>query len=292
MPTLAETKIPPGESWSEFEEIACSALKIRWGTKSLQVHGTQGQGQHGVDIHGNDDIGREVGIQCRSVAKLTIEQIAAEVKKAEGFCGLEAFWVVTTLKRDARLFREVRALSDERRNAKQFPVGILFWNDLYQDLVTDPAVFAKHFPQFAPTTASAIPTDEKTRDLLRTKVGLQRAKACQDIYTMYAELDEGLPDWPDMDWGDVVEFVAWDLNDHDRELAGFLKKYGTILDDKLLKLVNEARGHAAMGKMGVRMIAKHGPEVSRDAADYADKFIATMKLAANRARNCMREITS
>lgn len=54
MPTYAGSRMPPPESWSEFEDIVCSAAKNRWDNPNSTKHGHQGQKQDGVDVYGND----------------------------------------------------------------------------------------------------------------------------------------------------------------------------------------------------------------------------------------------
>ena len=70
MPTLSNMQDPPPKDWSEFESITLSSLKIKWKSPNLTKHGRQGQAQAGVDIYGEDDLGRFVGVQC----KLTTER--------------------------------------------------------------------------------------------------------------------------------------------------------------------------------------------------------------------------
>lgn len=61
MPTLSSMFIPVPTSWKEFEKITLSSLKIKWNSPNLTLHGRQGQLQNGVDIYGDDYLGRFVG---------------------------------------------------------------------------------------------------------------------------------------------------------------------------------------------------------------------------------------
>jgi hypothetical protein len=116
MPTFAQMILPLSASWSEFEDIVLSSFKVRWKNPNLQKNGRQGQPQQGVDIWGLNHLSREVGIQCKNVASLTIKQIEEEVNKSEGFKPqLDEFYIATSLSRDAFLFEEVRLLSAERK---------------------------------------------------------------------------------------------------------------------------------------------------------------------------------
>jgi hypothetical protein len=138
MPTLANMLIPPPKSWDEFQDITLSALKLRWRSANLQQNGRQGQAQAGVDVYGPDDLGRHAGVQCKQTTdELELSTVLAEVKKAEAFKpALEAFFMATTGKRDAKIQTDVRLLSENRLKVSKFPVGVLFWEDIVQDLVT------------------------------------------------------------------------------------------------------------------------------------------------------------
>jgi|GEM_PF-2206418 hypothetical protein len=150
MPTLSSSVIPIPASWDEFEEICLTSLKIRWTSPNLSRNGRQGQTQAGVDIYGEDDLGRFVGVQCKlTTGELKIGTIKDEISKAETFVPmLNCYYVATTSLPDATLQKGVRILSQERVNSGKFPVGILFWSDLIRDLTTNEAEFKKHFPQF------------------------------------------------------------------------------------------------------------------------------------------------
>ena len=150
MPTLSSSVIPIPTSWDEFEEICLSSLKIRWTSPNLSRNGRQGQPQAGVDIYGEDDLGRHVGVQCKlTTGDLKIGTIEDEIRRAETFLPLlNCYFVTTTSSPDATLQKRVRILSQERVNLGKFPVGILFWPDLIRDLTTNKAEFKKHFPQF------------------------------------------------------------------------------------------------------------------------------------------------
>jgi hypothetical protein len=141
--------IPPPKDWNEFQDITLSALKLRWRSANLQQNGRQGQSQAGVDIYGPDDLGRLAGVQCKQTTdELSLKTVLDEVKKAEDFKPVvEAFFMATTGKRDAKIQTDVRLLSENRLKVGKFPVGVLFWEDIVQDLVTSPAEFKKHYPQ-------------------------------------------------------------------------------------------------------------------------------------------------
>lgn len=142
-------RIPPPENWDEFEKISLSSLKIKWGSPNLQRNGRQGQSQAGVDIFGEDDLGRFVGVQCKNnKSEIKIATVIEEITKAEQFDPpLSCFYIATTLPNDAPLQREIRLLSVDRVKKNSFPVGIFFWEDIYQELIKNPQEFSVHYPQ-------------------------------------------------------------------------------------------------------------------------------------------------
>lgn len=150
MPTIASSIVPPPKSWDEFEDILLAAVKLRWNSTDFQRHGRTGQKQDGVDVFGHDDDDRHIGVQCKnSVGGVAIGVIEQEVANAEEFEPvLDRLYIATTAKRDAPLQKQVRLLSDARRRDGKFRVGLLFWDDVLQDLAKDDDVFFAHYPQF------------------------------------------------------------------------------------------------------------------------------------------------
>ncbi|MGB4590060.1 MAG: hypothetical protein WBI17_12650 [Clostridiaceae bacterium] len=149
MPTISQMNIPIPASWDEFEEITLDALKLRWESKELNRNGRQGQTQYGVDIFGFNDLYQSVGVQCKRYnIQLTVDIIKSEIAKAENFePGLTSLYFATTTPRDAKLQKEIRLLSKERVENKQFSIGIFFWDDILQDISSNIEIFGKHYPQ-------------------------------------------------------------------------------------------------------------------------------------------------
>jgi len=151
MPTLAQMQnIPIPKSADEFEDITLDALKLGWNTQQLERNGRGGQGQSGVDICGkNYDVGR-VGIQCKNYynTELTKNIIKKEIENAENFTPkINKYYIATTIPRDAKLQKIVRIISKERVNKDKFPVGIIFWQDIIQDLLLNKNYFKKYYPE-------------------------------------------------------------------------------------------------------------------------------------------------
>lgn len=151
MPNLALMNIPTPKSWEEFESICLSSFKIRWNSPNLVRYGRQGQAQQGVDIYGEDHNEKFVGIQCKKLdGTLTIKTVEEEIEKATQFePAITSFYLATTAPPDAKIQKEIRVLSEQRKQENQFSVGIFFWEDIVQELITNKDVFKKHFPELA-----------------------------------------------------------------------------------------------------------------------------------------------
>ena len=174
MPTIASSVVPPPKSWDEFEDVTLAAAKLRWNSTDFERHGRTGQKQDGVDVFGRDDDGRLIGVQCKnSVGGISIKVIEDELANAEEFQpALHRLYIATTAKRDAPLQREVRLLSEARHQDGKFRVGILFWDDVCQDLARDDDIFFAHYPQFRGRDDEARRHD---RALFDQMVGLLRS---------------------------------------------------------------------------------------------------------------------
>ena len=149
MPTLSRMNIPPPDDWGEFEDIALSCLKIKWASSNLTKNGRPGQRQHGVDIHGRDDLGRLVGVQCKkTLGDISLDVIEEEIEKAANFRpNLAGLFIATTAQADAKIQQSVRLLSEKRVDRGDFPVGIFFWEDLISELVKNKEEFFSHYPE-------------------------------------------------------------------------------------------------------------------------------------------------
>ncbi|GAB6180330.1 hypothetical protein JCM14036_16490 [Desulfotomaculum defluvii] len=157
MPTLSSMVIPIPKSWDEFEDICLSCLKIKWSSPNLTRHGRQGQPQAGVDVYGDDDLGQFVGVQCKLTnLNIDINLVNEEITKAETFVPeLAVYYIATTSPADAKLQKDIRLFSKQRVSEGKFPVGILFWQDLIQELIINESEFKKHYPQLS------IPNNDK-----------------------------------------------------------------------------------------------------------------------------------
>jgi len=179
-------ELPVPKNWQDFENMVCDALAQRWKSTTLHKNGRSGQAQHGVDIYGPDDIGRPVGIQCkRYKPPLTLQQVMAEIKKAETFKGqLTTLFIATTGDYDAVLQQQVRLLSDKRVANDQFAVALLFWDDIVSGLLLNAAVFRAHYPQIVLTDPSVV---DKERLIAALELGYYGADIWAYIVLIYGE---------------------------------------------------------------------------------------------------------
>jgi len=148
VPTIYGMRLPEPSDWQEFELITRDAMQLKWATPVLQRNGRSGQEQHGVDIYGPDQLGRPVAIQCKNTVKrLSFKAVIAEVAHAENYEGkLQALYVATTAKMDAKLQTDVRRLSEERVGQGKFAVGLLYWEDIFSGLALDARILSSHYP--------------------------------------------------------------------------------------------------------------------------------------------------
>ncbi len=152
MVTRATGKLPIPKSADEFEDIAMDALALRYPGRSLVRFGRSGQAQHGID--GLDQAAPDLVWQCTLQEKGALEKLQADLTAMDGaFADVQVFVACLGFDRDAQLQTELRKVSGERQLAGKCHIEVLFWGDLTNTLANDAAVFAKHFPEHAPSAA-------------------------------------------------------------------------------------------------------------------------------------------
>ncbi|WP_429950074.1 hypothetical protein ACQYWY_00665 [Comamonas sediminis] len=168
MPTITNSRYPKPLGWDEFESICLSSCGLRWSNPNLTRHGRQGQKQQGVDIYGNDNLQRLVGVQCKNtISSLTTTLIDKEIKNAESFMpSLSSLFIATSADSDVALQSYVRKISDERHRENKFTVDIIFWDSILHDLSRDAKEVEKHYPQFFSSLAPINPENiKRDRDI-------------------------------------------------------------------------------------------------------------------------------
>ncbi len=116
---------------------------------NVELNGSSGQGQQGVDVFGrNKNTNNWFGIQCKvREKKLTRQEIQREIDEAKKFNPkLEKYIICTTLKRDAKLQEILREF-----NSKDiFNIQLLFWDDIEELLKEERNfnIFHRYYEEF------------------------------------------------------------------------------------------------------------------------------------------------
>jgi len=137
-------EIPPPKGDDDFEELALALFREVWRDPNAKLHGRSGQGQHGVDVYGEDHFGKTglTGVQCKQHGSATlvtdkalVAELRDEVEKAKGFQpALQRFLFATTARRSGTLQQEARDLTALHRKDGLFAVEVLGWEDI-EDLL-------------------------------------------------------------------------------------------------------------------------------------------------------------
>jgi hypothetical protein len=194
MPTIHSAQLPKPKNWQEFELLTRDALTLKWGSPNLQIHGRQGQSQSGIDIFGDDYIGRSVGIQCKLTTKeLTAQIIDSEIKKAEGFSGnINTLFFATTADIDVNLQSYVRGLSQRRSALGKFAVAIIYWDEIIASLAINPSILSSHFPSMQ------IPLrNNHARSIAAVELGYFGAGLADQIELIFSEFGQMAGEDPD-----------------------------------------------------------------------------------------------
>jgi len=156
MPSPTTSKWPLPKSEDEFEDMVLDAVRVRWRDPDARRNGRRGQRQDGVDVFGSaqDATDARQVAQCKNTLAPTLAKLQADLVRTAGFKSpIKKFYFAVAAPRDARLEEDVRMLSAQRVLQKQFPVEILFYEDICHDLGSDEALVARHFPGW-PSAAS------------------------------------------------------------------------------------------------------------------------------------------
>jgi tetratricopeptide (TPR) repeat protein len=154
---IAEWQFPPPKDWEKFERVCADLWRKIWSDKNIQRIGRSGQRQHGVDIFGTiQRSGKPAGIQCKkkdaTVADNTLDQLELRVivEDAKSFTPhLSELIVAYTGRRDAKLQKEARRITQDHLRQGLFVVYVYSWDDVLEVLGDHGEVLKKHFHQFA-----------------------------------------------------------------------------------------------------------------------------------------------
>jgi hypothetical protein len=172
-------QIAPPREWAIFEDICLALFRAEWNDPLALKNGRIGQPQHGVDVYGSPRSERDkfYGVQCKGKnrnygARATVDELKAELAKAEKFEPKLARWIfATSASKDGKLQRASRLLSAERESKGQFPVTALGWEDIQSLLARHPNVVEDFYPEHAYDIAGLlkalrqIPTSDEVCEL-------------------------------------------------------------------------------------------------------------------------------
>lgn len=150
-------QIHPPKSWETFEDLCHALFKVVWKDRLAQKNGRRGQPQHGVDVFGRRDGvgGRYEGVQCKGKiahygALATLEELKAEISKADGFEPALGHWIfATTAPVDGELQRAARLISSQRAKAGRFTIDVLGWEEIQALMAETPSVAREFYPEAA-----------------------------------------------------------------------------------------------------------------------------------------------
>ena len=148
MPSPSTAKWPRPKSEDEWEDMVLDAMRLVWKDPNAQRNGRRGQRQHGIDIFGIAD-GQQVGAQAKNMDRLSETAAKYEIEEAEYFQPkIQAFYFAVAGPRDAAFQQFVRLLSANRTSRAAFPVHVLFFDDICQELAKQPDLVAKYWSSF------------------------------------------------------------------------------------------------------------------------------------------------
>lgn len=142
--------IPPPKDWQTFEALCKDLWSEILEDGNIQLHGRGGQTQHGVDIFGKHNKERKnYGIQCKQKShskNLTIEEVDAEVKKAESFSPkLDVYILATTAPKDQKIETYAREISERNNASGKFLVYVYGWGDIEAKLNDYQSILLKYY---------------------------------------------------------------------------------------------------------------------------------------------------
>lgn len=157
MTTSVSQQIPPPRNWQDFELLCADLWAQIWKDPNTQMHGRQGQAQHGVDVYGRPDQGHEyAAVQCKGKdvynnKEVTATELRAEVEKAKKFePAIKHFTLATTAPNDAKIQSIARKITEHHQKKGLFDVVVMGWDEIQRRLTNYPELIDKHYPEIGP----------------------------------------------------------------------------------------------------------------------------------------------
>ena len=142
----SDSQIAPLDSGERFEKMCLDLYKKEFKESSVQMNGRRGQKQNGVDISVPDQY---IGIQCKKRDlndEITKKELTEWVEEAKNFePPLKKFILATTCKRDAKIQKEARLLSEEHKKQDLFSIRIDSWDEIKKLLDKYPDIYQKYY---------------------------------------------------------------------------------------------------------------------------------------------------
>lgn len=154
---LRAKQIHAPKNWATFEDLCHALFKVVWKDPLAQKNGRAGQPQRGVDVFGGraGDRTRYEGVQCKGKnahygARATLDELLAEVAKADGFKPALKHWIyATTAPVDVELQTAARLLSVDRAKTGKFTIDVLGWDEIQALMAEAPSVVREFYPEAA-----------------------------------------------------------------------------------------------------------------------------------------------
>jgi tetratricopeptide (TPR) repeat protein len=231
VPDISDTEIPKPQDWQAFQRGCVILFRCLLGDPSLLQFGSEGQAQHGIDLHGyrNADTARPVGIQCRRLeSQLTEKKMRKDVEEARQIKpALSEFIFATTTKRDKNLSLAAAALTEElKASGWNCRVTFMSWPDLQHEISQHPDALRAFWPTFAESGLSVIAAVKDTEINLSTKLEEHTA-------TVLREFDKRL--------GRAASAA---MDEYDADLAPEARQESVVLHTR----ISEARKLIGKGK--------------------------------------------
>ena len=189
MPSFNSLQIPQPANWQDFETLCCDLWRSIWKDPNTKKHGRQGQSQQGVDIYGKPDQGEcWAGVQCKGKDSydnktLTEKEVKAEVRKAKSFDPkLSQFIIATTGKKDTKIERLARKITDKHQKKNLFSVDVWGWEDIIGQLAGFPDLIEIHYSGLSQNTKAI------REDLDEIKETQQKMLENTDVKTLVSTL--------------------------------------------------------------------------------------------------------
>lgn len=151
MVTQSEIQYPRLRGEKKFQDFCLALARRYWNDPHAQLHGRQGQAQHGVDITGEDTINQlnpvamqAKGSESNNARKLKDADLIEEVEKAKKFNPpLKLLIVAYNGERDQVLQKKAIELTTQHQNLGLFKVVLWAWDDILAEAEKFPEVIGE-----------------------------------------------------------------------------------------------------------------------------------------------------